>query len=244
MNYKIYPISLGTKHNVEYSTFTYRKHCGETLSAAYMCFLIKGENHNILVDSGAPNPKLAETLSYPKLDGRTFLADELEKLGIKCEEIDTVILTHLHWDHCYNLELFPNAKVYVQVRELQHAVNPSPFDKYMYVACPGDGLPGWFTAFPQLERIDGDCSILPGIDVLLTPGHTPGQMSVIVDTEKGKYILTSDILPLYENAELGIPNGITISFEDFYKSFEKIKATGAEIIPGHDIKVMDYKVFG
>ena len=244
MNYKIYPICLGYREGCEKSAFTYRKDCGIQVTAAYLVYLIAGNGHHVLVDSGAPRPELAEKMSYPRLADARCLDTELEKLGVSCGDIEAVILTHLHWDHCYNLELFPQAKVYVQTTELLHAVNPSAYDRYMYVATPGEGLPGWMTAFAQLVRLNGEAQLFPGIRVFLTPGHSPGQMSVEVSTEDGVYVITSDLIPLYENYESGIPNGIALSFADWYKSYEKLKAMDVKILPGHDPKVLDKNVYG
>ncbi len=244
MSYRIFPVSLGTNSKIEKSTFLYRKDCGTRITASYPVFLVRSAERTILVDSGAPNPSLAEKLSYPKLENASYLSEELKKRGCACEDIDAVILTHLHWDHCFNLELFPEADVYVQKTELMHAVCPSPYDKYMYVATREASLPGWMTAFQRMKVIDGDAELFPGIRCLLTPGHTPGQMSVLIDTEKGQYVIASDLLPLYENIECGIPNGICISFADFYESLEKLRRTGAEIIPGHDIKLAEIREFG
>lgn len=242
--YKIYPICFGFNETAEKSTFTYRKDCGTSTRVAFLAYLVMGEGRCILVDSGGPDPERAAQMSYVKLADARWLKEELAALGVSCEQVDAVILTHLHWDHCFNLELFPQAKVYVQTKELLHAVNPCPFDKYMYVATPGEGQPGWMEAFARLERLDGEAEIAPGIRVFPAPGHSPGQMCVEVDTEEGMYILTSDLIPMYENYEKGIPNGITLSFVDWYESYEKLKAKNGLILPGHDPKVLERKVYG
>lgn len=244
MNYKIYPICLGLKENFEKSTFTYRKDCGTQITAAYLVYLIAGNGHYILVDSGAPAPELAAKMTYPHLSDARHLETELKKLGVSCCDIEAVILTHLHWDHCFNLELFPQAKVFVQTAELLHAVNPSRYDRYAYVATPGEGLPGWMIAFAQLVRLDGEAELYPGIRVIPAPGHTPGQMCVLVDTEDGPYLVASDMFPLFENYENSIPNGISISFDDWYRSCEKLQALQARVLPGHDKAVLEREVYG
>ncbi len=244
MAYKIYPILLGILRGAERSMFLYRTDCGVKMDAAYMVFLVQGNGLNILVDSGAPDPELAKTMPYPLLDEAKYLSDELAARGLKGEDIDAVILTHLHWDHCYNLKLFPNAKVYVQKKEVEHAAAPSAFDRKAYVAAPGCGVPGWFDAFDRIERVDGDREIFPGITGLLSPGHTPGEMSVLVETGAGKYIIAGDAMPLYENIEQNIQNGITIDFDAGCRTYDRLRSFGAELIPGHDLKTAERKVFG
>lgn len=244
VNYKIHPICLGYREMCEKSAFTYRKDCGVPITAAYLVYLLIGGGRHVLVDSGAPRPELAAKMTYPRLSDARHLEDELEKRGVSCGDVEAVILTHLHWDHCYNLELFPQARVFVQTKELLHAVNPSGYDRYFYVATPGEGLPGWMTAFAQLERLDGEAQLFPGIRVFPTPGHSPGQMSVAVSTEEGTYVIASDLIPLYENYEFGIPNGIALSFAEWYESYERLRAMGAAVLPGHDPKVLERDIYG
>lgn len=242
--YRIYPICLGFNETAEKSAFTYRKDCGTKMKAAFLVYLVVGEGHYILVDSGGPNPEMAAGMSYPHLSDARYLKKELQLRGVSCDQIDAVILTHLHWDHCYNLDLFPQADVYVQKTELKHAVDPTPFDRYFYVATPGEGLPGWMTAFARLVRLDGEAELFPGIRVFPTPGHSPGQMSVEVATAEGTYLIASDLLPLFENYEQGVPNGITLSFADWYESYEKVRAMNVKILPGHDPRVLEREVYG
>jgi len=243
--YRIYPVFLGMKLENEKSVFTYRKDFGVKIPAAYLVYLIRGEGRNILVDSGAPRPGEAEKLTFPLLSDARCLDEELAKLGVACREIDAVLLTHLHWDHCYNLELFPGKPVYVQARELEYAANPSPYDRYFYGAGPDEGLlPGWMYAYPRLVSIDGEAELFPGIRVIPTPGHTKGQMSIAVDTAEGLYVIASDLCPLYENYECGVPNGLAVSFEEWFRSYGKLRSLGAKILPGHDPKVLDREYYG
>ena len=244
MNYTITPICLGYNRHAEKGSFTYRKDSGQIITVAYLVYLILGNNLHILVDSGAPNPEKASSMSYPHLEDAVFLEDALISQGVSCNDIDAIILTHLHWDHCYNLEQFPNAKIFVQAKELRHAVDPSPYDCYAYVATPGEGLPGWMPVFSQLTRLYGEEDLFPGIRVLEAPGHTPGQQVVCVDTEEGPYIVASDMYPLFENYERRIPNGISISFDDWYQSDKKIRKLNAKILPGHDPLALKRTVYG
>lgn len=242
--YTITPICLGYNLQAEKGAYTYRKDPGMIITTAYLVWLISGNGHHILVDSGGPNPSLATSMSYPKLNDAVFLNDALEKIGVLCRDIDTVILSHLHWDHSFNLELFPRAKIYVQAEELCHAVTPSQYDSYAYVATPNEGLPGWMTGFPQFVRLDGDCGLFPGIKIIMTPGHTPGHQGVLVQTRDGQYFIASDMYPLFENYEDRIPNGICLSFESWYLSDARIRKLDAKILPGHDPLVMCQKRYG
>ena len=115
---------------------------------------------NILVDTGGGDPKSenillsghAKTIRNP--DERPDKA--LIKIGIRPEEIDTVILTHLHWDHCYNNHLFPQAEFVVQKKELITAVDPLPKFKTMYETFATGLVPPWARQRTKWRIIDGD----------------------------------------------------------------------------------------
>ena len=161
-------------------------------------YLVEGDGLTVLVDAGPPNPELAKGMTHRKVERATFLKEELQKMGVETEQIDFIILTHLHWDHSYNLELFPDVPIYVQKRELQYAVAPLPSDSVPYCYDPRNGKPSWFTGFQQMRVVDGDMEVAPGISLALLPGHTPGIQGVRVETEEGVYLIASDTYPLYE----------------------------------------------
>ena len=108
----------------------------------------------------------------------------------------------------------------------------------------GDGLPAWFTAFKQFNRVDGDCEIMPGLQLLLTPGHSFGSQSVLVKTFEGNYIIPGDLLPLYENFDECIPNNINMSMADWYESYRKVKACADFVLPMHDLRVFERETYG
>lgn len=130
MTYQIYPIKVG-------SIFYYRggftsnpEEYKEKEEFPILIFLLQGNGRNILVDTGGGDP-LCEDMQLSEHAQTIRLPDErpdqaLAKLGVKTEDIDTVILTHLHWDHCYNNHLFPQAEFFVQRKEIMAAVDPLP----------------------------------------------------------------------------------------------------------------------
>jgi len=106
-------------------------------------------------------------------------ADALAGLGLVPGDIDLVINTHLHFDHCGQNAVFKHAPFYVQRAELNRARTESP------------ELTGWFDFMnARFELLDGDAEVLPGLRVIATPGHTVGHQSVLVDSADGK----SDVL--------------------------------------------------
>ncbi|MCL1829287.1 MAG: N-acyl homoserine lactonase family protein [Oscillospiraceae bacterium] len=195
-----------------------------------IAYYVEGRGHKIMVDTGGAAPDGVRWMPYMRKEGET--PDEaLAKLGIKPEEIDTVIITHMHWDHSGNNALFPNAVFYVQKREFEHWSKPE------------NQVPRDFdleTAFvKEYTLADGDCEILPGISVILATGHTPGMQCVVVDTDECKYTIMSDLILKFrfweEKPRLLKDAGYD---SDTYARFvKKADALNGKVLPGHDPEV-------
>lgn len=245
--YTIRPVFLGSmtgdKAN---SLYHYPK--GETAQSVYACFALCAGDETILVDSGLPSQEDIRGNHKPfrqMADAPDFLT-ALQKTGIDPASIHTVILTHLHYDHCCNLRLLPNLQtVYVQKRELLHAVSPRQDELYYYSLLPECGKPEWTDALGKLRLVDGDCELLPGIQVFLTPGHSPGSQSVLVQTKRGAHLLTGDYIALMDSYTKRIPNAIVNNLDEWYESYDKVKALSAvRLLPGHDPVIFEQDVYG
>src|ERR1700744_356132 len=105
-------------------------------------------------------------------------ADALAGLDLSPADISLVINTHLHFDHCGQNAVFKHAPFYVQRAELDRARRESA------------DLAGWFDFMgARFELLDGDTEVLPGLEVITTPGHTSGHQSVVVSTGNGVEVL-------------------------------------------------------
>lgn len=238
MNYQITPIYLG-KSRTDRSTLLLRYPPGEATDITYYAFLLRGEDgETVLFDTGTPEPDIMQQPDWKSArlqDARSY-RKEIEKLGVRPEEVSLIILSHLHWDHSYNLEHFPNARILVQRKELHYAVAPQKHERRPYSMLPGTQGPHWWSGLLQMEAVDGDCEIGNGIRILETPGHTPGSQSLAVDTADGTVILTGDLIYCKESWETGWPAGTLYSSEDWYRSYEKVKKEGGKIWPSHNLE--------
>ncbi len=248
-HYKIYPLITLYSEESEMSMQTYGMNFGVNSPSPIIMWLVQGNGHNIMVDTGSCGAEPASRNHHASIRTEEMEpVNLLKKCGVTGEDIDIVVLTHLHWDHCYNLELFPNAKIYVQRREVEYAIDPLPPHRTAYEA-PKTGIPSaWFPHLGRMTIMDGDFSVCEGINAYLLPGHTPGIMGVTVETEGGVYLIASDILPLFKNwtgqgNQKHIPAGIHNSLDDYYRSLERIEGLCDYILPGHDKAVMDYQEF-
>ena len=245
--YTIKPLYLGELTEYEKSMHTYRADYEVKVNSPFLAFLVQGDGLNILVDTG---PKDIERVKKNhghvkvKLPPEQKLMTVLERHGLTAEDIDFIICTHLHWDHCQNNDCFPGKKVYVQKKEVRYAIDPLQVHYYTYEAPEAGLVPIWATAGNKLVIVDGDVEIIPGIEVILTPGHSPGSQCVRVNTTQGKYLIAGDTVNLYENwygNELydHIPGGIHVNLAEVEASFAKLDNTEfVEILPGQDMKVL------
>lgn len=110
-------------------------------------------------------------------------------------DIAAVVLSHLHFDHANNLEMFPNARVYVSEAECAYAQDPHPDDLY---------VPGYLLG--QLGAMDThtlvrEGELFPGVRWLAAPGHTPGLIALLLeDTPQGRVVLASDAIKTAKEA--------------------------------------------
>lgn len=224
-NYKIYPMKLGR---------TVRPGPGETPILAYY---VTDGNVKIVVDTGGVAADGVVHMPYYQ-DPEDNLTYRLGQLGVSPDDVDLVILTHLHWDHAANNQLFKNAKFYCQREDLHYAIAPTN-------VIPWDSFDLETLVKTKYEILDGDDDIIPGISVLHVPSHTPGCQCVMVDTEDGLYAICGDFINLYDWWE-STPKkagAIHVDLAAYYRSFRKLERTGAKILPGHDYRVLEHECY-
>jgi glyoxylase-like metal-dependent hydrolase (beta-lactamase superfamily II) len=167
--------------------------------------LIRTGKQNILVETGVGN-KLSEKMV--KIYGQPAkLLDNLAASGVSPEDIDIVINTHLHFDHCgWNtlhrggqvVPAFPRAKYYVQEAEWQHGREQHIRDSMSYINDNYDPL----LKSGQMQLLRGDQEIVPGVSVSVFPGHTMHMQAVIVRSGGKTACYISDLIPTAAHIDL------------------------------------------
>jgi len=228
----IRPIPLWVSPS-EKSHMTYFANFGQPVCITGYIWYIEGEKERIVVDSGGDPDHLARIgITAHNLQS---LEDGLNKAGITAQDVDLIIQTHLHFDHTAFASKFPNARVIVQKRELDFARNPHPVWAGLYAPELFDNL--------KLEVVDGDFKISDDINILFTPGHSPGCQSVSVKTDKGKAVIAGPCSILENYNPPPLPDGTklpaiapSIHSDPFqaYDSLLRIKELADIILPVHD----------
>jgi len=160
--------------------------------------LVRTGERNVLIETGIGN-KLSERMT--KFYGQPAeLLDHMHAAGVAPDDIDIVINTHLHFDHCgWNTVLdtervvatFPRAKYFVQEGEWQHARRQFARDRISYISENYDPL----IETGQMELLRGSREIVPGISVQVFPGHTAHMQAVIIESGARKACYISDLIP-------------------------------------------------
>lgn len=150
-----------------------------------VCYLVQtGDGKNILIDSGLPEVMPEEEKDFA--NGQDVI-EQLASLGLKPDDIDTVISTHYDIDHAGRHAAFTKAQYVVQrVHYLDAATNPrfAPLRTQ------------WEQPMARIRLVDGDTELLPGLALIETSGHVPGHQSVLVRLPKtGAILLTIDAVP-------------------------------------------------
>ena len=202
--YTITPINTGmvnsNKANYLYHNSTHKYYDVEgNIQLPVTVFLVQSEDKKILIDTGMSSTEIANKYHHPgsvQPEGYAIY-EQLEKMGISCDEITDIIYTHLHWDHVYYTPMFKNAKLYAQRKEYEFALNPIPLYYKSYEE-PHLGIhPQWEGR--EFVLLDGECEVLDGISVYPTPGHSVGHQTVVVNTKEGQFHCCGDLIFTYDN---------------------------------------------
>lgn len=243
--FKIHPIVMGTKI-FDKGMMTYQHDYGKKYTIPIYCWYIEGNDRKILVDTGEMAPIISEDREQA-IGGKIYtFEDGLARWNLDPGDIDIVIHTHLHNDHCENDYKCRNAVFYAHRRELERIHNPHPLDfRYMadYIEDVEDN--------GQIKIVDADTEIVPGIRVMHTPVHTEGGMSVIIDTEKGKAVITGfcvimeNFFPPREITAMEmevIPPGTHVNVYEAYDIMVKVRDMADILLPLHEPKFASVSV--
>ena len=227
--YVIHPLVVGI-NETDQGIMTYLKGYGKRIHIPIYVFYLEGGPEKILVDTGLEQfmvpPGVEELYGFKVQE----FEDALAGYGLKPEDIDIIIHTHLHNDHCENDYKCVNARIYVQKAEYDFFLDPHPVD-HRYFSDLLDGL--------DVVQVEGDREIVDGIQVLLTPGHTVGGQSVVVHTRKGKAVITGFCCNALNFPPSGpiVPPGVHLNLMDAYESARRVQEAADILIPLHDLSV-------
>ena len=187
MTTKVYFIDGGTFIQ-DQSIVTFAIGAGKPFSSQVSSVFIDHPEAKIIVETGMDSsiwPDLVKQILVPHQTEEQRLDRALHRIGVNPEDIDIVVNTHLHADHCSFNRIFKKATWIIQRRELMEALVPEVHEITYVKSCFDVGL--------SQKLIDGDYEVVKGVSILGTYGHTAGHQSVAIETEKsGVFLVTGD----------------------------------------------------
>jgi glyoxylase-like metal-dependent hydrolase (beta-lactamase superfamily II) len=196
----------------------------------FQCWLLSAGDRTILIDAGIP-------AGDPRLAGCVSARSTAELTEIHAASVTDVVLTHLHWDHVGDVEIFGNATIHVQARELELVtsrwIERNAF-RYLY---PARDKLEWILNNPKLNAITSGARIAAGIETEWIGGHTPGSQMVLVDSGTTKIAFTGDAVNRLHNIDEDVPPGLLWSLPEALDGLDRVRdlrAAGYTIAASHE----------
>ena len=241
VTYEVYALSYGTYPGFPVSALIGGADKNRKIDLQMMIWLLKGSNgKRILVDTGCYRDTITQLKGI-----KNFIkpSDTLVKVGLSANDITDVIVSHMHWDHADGIDLFPNAKIWIQKEEYDYYTGAAwqPGGKHGGIE-PDDVLTlVRLNTQQKVNLIDGDDrEIIDGIRVYTGGRHTFASQYVGVHTDNGTVVIASDNMYLYENLEKHAPIAQTFDADSNIKAQDRMRQIASRadlIIPGHDPEV-------
>lgn len=218
---------------------------GQRIRIPVTYFLLESSKGFVLVDTGNDPDVITDaegtwgvplaTAATPIMEPINHPLEQLKLLGLGASDVKMVVYTHLHHDHCGGARFFPDAVHVVQKAEYRWVYAPDRFATFPYMKSDYNH-PNF-----NWQLAEGDWSILPGVQLISTPGHTPGHQSVALwdVPDVGSVILAGDAANCRDNFAMDTPGGITSDATAAVSSLHRLTALAsshdANLLVGHDL---------
>jgi glyoxylase-like metal-dependent hydrolase (beta-lactamase superfamily II) len=205
----------------------------------FFVWVLKGDGQTIIVDTGFDADmakRRARKLTRPVAEG-------LKVAGVDLADIKDVVLTHMHYDHAGNHELFPNARYHIQDREMEYCTGRCMCHSNLRHPFEADDVTAMVRKLFQgrVTFHNGSSEIADGVSVHLVGGHSRGLQFLRVRTRRGWVVLASDASHYYANFEQYRPFPVVVDVSETlegYDAMRKQASSLAHIVPGHDPLVL------
>lgn len=238
--WQVWAIRVATAHRAARDNFlSPGDRCGSA-AIDFVVFVLTSGNEVVVVDTGFSR-------EAGQRRGRVLdlsAGDAVRAVGRRPEDVGTVVLSHLHYDHAGNVADFANARVVVQRAELEYTTGPAMRHHRLNHFFEVDDVVGVVRRLYEggVTVIDGDRELLPGLEVRLIAGHTRGSQVVRVHTERGWVVLACDGVHYYDNLAERNPFPAMVDVEqvlDGYERIESLASTPDHVVPGHDPQLFE-----
>ncbi|MGB6105308.1 MAG: N-acyl homoserine lactonase family protein [Pusillimonas sp.] len=237
--YEVYAIRYAHKESRRADNFIGGDPHDGPMPMDYFVWVAVHNGKAVVIDTGF-------TAEVAKTRARNYLrcpVDSLKLLELDGDEVEHVIITHLHFDHVGNFFRYPKASLHLQEAEMAYSTGKHMRYPRLSRGIEIEDVVGMVRMVfkGRVAFHDGDAQILPGISVHQLGGHTPGLQSVRIHTRRGWIILASDAAHYYENLSTYRPFPNATNMTDAISAMDTLRSlvdSDQYIIPGHDPEVM------
>jgi len=205
------------------------------MDIAMAVWLVRGTGRTVLVDAGFYRDKFVRR--WKPVDFSSPAA-AVQRAGVRPEDVTDIIVSHIHWDHADGVDLFPNARVWIQKDEYHHHIGPLGEPRDRAVDSADATMFASLSKRGRVQLVNGDSTeIIPGITVFTGGKHTFGSQYATVRTKNGTVVIASDNLYLYENLDRHRPIAQTLDSLSNLRAQERMTRLASDprlIVPGHD----------
>jgi glyoxylase-like metal-dependent hydrolase (beta-lactamase superfamily II) len=237
--YEIFAVKYGERVGTRGSIFIGGDPHEVPLAMDYFVWAIRNKDRTLVVDTGFSQEE-------GERRGRTYTqspADGLRRVGIEPNDVKDVIISHMHYDHAGNLDMFPNARFHIQTAEVAFATGRAiTFGVLSHSFTKQDALSMVSATFAdRVQYYQGDGDIAPGIKVHFIGGHAAGLQCVSVETARGRVLLAADVAHYYESFLHEPPfatHANMFGMLEGYRTLRRLAPADSHIVPGHDPAVL------
>ena len=239
IDHEVFAIRYGTRTGTRGMIFAGEDPHDAPLDMDYFIWVIRSEAGSTVIDVGFGRTE-------GERRGRTFLRDPVEALalvGVDAGEVRDVVITHMHYDHAGNLGLFPNARFHLQDSEMNYVTGRSMTHAVLRHAFRLEDVVD-MVRLVRDERVvfhSGDAHLAEGVSLHHIQGHTPGQQSVRVHTERGWVVVASDAAHYYESflePKVFLTHESMTDMFEGYRTIRELADSDDHVVPGHDPLVL------
>ena len=237
--YDVFAVRYASIPNFPVASLVAGADTSRRIDIAMTVWLLKGsDGRNVLVDAGFHRDDFIQR--WKPVDF-VLPSEAVARSGVKPEDVNDVIISHVHWDHLDGIDLFPKARIWIQREEFDHYLDSTGAARDRAIDARDAALLARVARDGRLMLVDGDATeIIPGITVYTGGKHTYASQFAGVRTTFGTVVVASDNLYLYENLTKHVPIAQTLDPASNLRTQSRMLTIASDprfIVPGHDPEV-------